>query len=226
MYWTLPHTKPLPNGLKYLDFCNCIISLRNCSCISFITSKALLYIFSNRFVCNLIIQSNDIKHHMPISWLNKRLRNIRYTHSCHLMQNIVVCSLYIRKFYKILYFLVKMSIFFNQSFKIRYIVDIPKPSIANKRITSVSLIVAMNVLCHTNVFYYDVIKWKHFQRHWSFVRGIHRSPVNSLHNCARTKSWVNNRNAGDLRCHRAHYEVIVMSHGTMYLKSDNIFTLI
>ena len=25
----------------------------------------------------------------------------------------------------------------------------------------------------------DVIKWKHFPRHWPFVRGIHRSPVNS-----------------------------------------------
>ena len=25
----------------------------------------------------------------------------------------------------------------------------------------------------------DVIKWKHFLRYWPFVRGIHRSPVNS-----------------------------------------------
>ena len=25
----------------------------------------------------------------------------------------------------------------------------------------------------------DVIKWKHFPRYWFFVRGIHRSPVNS-----------------------------------------------
>ena len=25
----------------------------------------------------------------------------------------------------------------------------------------------------------DVIKWKHFPRYWPFVRGIHRSPVNS-----------------------------------------------
>ena len=28
---------------------------------------------------------------------------------------------------------------------------------------------------------HDVIKWKHFPRYWPFVRGIHRSPVNSLH---------------------------------------------
>ena len=27
----------------------------------------------------------------------------------------------------------------------------------------------------------DVIKWKHIPRYWAFVRGIHRSPVNSLH---------------------------------------------
>ena len=29
--------------------------------------------------------------------------------------------------------------------------------------------------------YDDLIKWKHIPRHWPFVRGIHRSPVNSPH---------------------------------------------
>ena len=68
----------------------------------------------------------------------------------------------------------------------------------------------------------DVIKWKHFPRYWPFVRGIHRSPVNSLHKgqwrgalvfsliCDRINGWVNNREAGDLRRYRAHYDVIVM----------------
>ena len=68
----------------------------------------------------------------------------------------------------------------------------------------------------------DVIKWKHFPCYWPFVRGIHRSLVNSLHNgqwrralifslsCARINSWVNHHEAGDLRCHHAHYDVIVM----------------
>ena len=68
----------------------------------------------------------------------------------------------------------------------------------------------------------DVIKRKHFPRYWPFVRGIHRSPVNSPHKsqwsgvlmftliCARIDGWVNNREAGDLRRHRAHYDVIVM----------------
>ena len=33
----------------------------------------------------------------------------------------------------------------------------------------------------TNLKYDDVIKWKNFPRYWPFVRGIHRSQVNSLH---------------------------------------------
>ena len=69
----------------------------------------------------------------------------------------------------------------------------------------------------------DFIKWKHFLRYWPFVRGIHRSPVNSPHkgqwrgalmflwSAPWINGWVNNREAGDLRHHRAHYDVIVMN---------------
>ena len=68
----------------------------------------------------------------------------------------------------------------------------------------------------------DVIKWKYFPRYWTFVRGIHRSPVNSPHKgqwrgalmfsliCVWINSWVNNREAGDLIHYRAHYDVTVM----------------
>ena len=68
----------------------------------------------------------------------------------------------------------------------------------------------------------DVIKWKHFPRYWPFVWGIHRSPVNSPHKgqwrgalmfsliCVWINGWVNNREAGDLRCYQAHYDVTVM----------------
>ena len=68
----------------------------------------------------------------------------------------------------------------------------------------------------------DVIKWKHFPGHCPFVRGIHRSPVNSPHKgqwrwalmfsliCVWINDWVNNREAGDLRRYRDHYDVIVM----------------
>ena len=82
----------------------------------------------------------------------------------------------------------------------------------------------------------DVIKWKQFPRYWPFVRGIHRSPLNSPHKgqwrgalmfsliCTRINGWVNNGEAGDLRRHRAHYDVIVMViiiwlwHPTMFTK--------
>ena len=68
--------------------------------------------------------------------------------------------------------------------------------------------------------------WRHqmevFPRYWPFVRGIHRWPVNSPHKCQRRgvlmfslicawiNGWVNNRETGDFRRHRAHYDVTVM----------------
>ena len=73
-----------------------------------------------------------------------------------------------------------------------------------------------------HILHDDVIKWKHFPRYWPFVRGIHRSPVNSPHKgqwcgplmftliCVWINDWVNNREAGDLRRYRAHYDVTVM----------------
>ena len=61
-----------------------------------------------------------------------------------------------------------------------------------------------------------------FSCYWPFVRGIHRSPVNFPHNgqwrgalifsviCAWINGWVNNREAGDLRRHRVHFDVILI----------------
>ena len=55
-----------------------------------------------------------------------------------------------------------------------------------------------------------------------FVRGIHLSSMDSPHNgqwrgvwmfsliCAWTNGWANSRDAGDLRRHRAHYDVTLM----------------
>ena len=69
--------------------------------------------------------------------------------------------------------------------------------------------------------------WRHqmetFFVYWPFVRGIHGSPVNSPHKgqwrgalmisliCVWTNGWANTRDAGDLRRHRAHYDVTVMA---------------
>ena len=70
----------------------------------------------------------------------------------------------------------------------------------------------------------EVISWEHFLRYWSFVREIHRSPVNSPHEiqwhgalmfsliCAWINGWVNNRESGDFRRQRSYYDVIVMQH--------------
>ena len=82
-------------------------------------------------------------------------------------------------------------------------------------------------MCNNDYFrtgHNDVIKWKHFPRYWPFVRGIHRSPVNSLHKdqwrgaltfsliWIWTNGWVHKREPGDLRRHRAHDDVTAMSY--------------
>ena len=68
----------------------------------------------------------------------------------------------------------------------------------------------------------NVMKWKHFPVCWLCVQGIHRSPVNSPRKgqwhgalmfpliCAWASDWVNNQDAGDMRRHRDHYDVVVM----------------
>ena len=69
----------------------------------------------------------------------------------------------------------------------------------------------------TSTFHDDVIQWKHFPRYWPFVRGNHQSPLDTPHKvqwlgalmfsliCAWRNGWANNRDAGDVRGHRAHY---------------------
>ena len=37
------------------------------------------------------------------------------------------------------------------------------------------------LISHLLNFHDDVIKWNHFPRYWPFLRGFHRSPVNSPH---------------------------------------------
>ena len=91
---------------------------------------------------------------------------------------------------------------------------------------------------HARIVHDDVIKRKHFPRYWPRVRGIHRSPVHSPHTgqwrgtlmFSLFSGWINgsvdNREAGDLRRHRGHCDVIVMSkcnysHG---ISHDNVLS--
>ena len=84
----------------------------------------------------------------------------------------------------------------------------------------------------------DAIKWKHFPRYWPFVRGIHRSPVNSPHKgqwrgalmfsliCAWINGWVNNGGSGDLRRHRVHHDVTVMRYHCFVLLMEMRFMVL
>ena len=84
------------------------------------------------------------------------------------------------------------------------------------------IIVALYTMYPIEYAHDDVIKWKNLPRYWPLVRGIHWSPVNSPHKgqwrgslmfsfiYAWTYDWVNNREAGELRRHRGHYDVTVM----------------
>ena len=90
--------------------------------------------------------------------------------------------------------------------------------------------------CVESHHYDDVIKWRHFPRYWPFVRGIHRSPVNSPHKgqwrgalmfsliWARIDGWVNNHEAADLRRYRAHYDVTVMTKRKQHRKRFHVIT--
>ena len=92
----------------------------------------------------------------------------------------------------------------------------PNMPVAYIYITQWKLKVVMSykIYCHRSaldIVHDDVIKWKHFPRYWPFVRGIHRSPVNSPHKgqwrralvfsliWAWINGGINNREAGDLR---------------------------
>ena len=78
-------------------------------------------------------------------------------------------------------------------------------------------------ISHLMITHDDVSKWRHFPRYWPFVRGIHRSTVNPPDKgqwrgalmfsliCAWITGLENNREAGDYRRIRAHYDVIVMN---------------
>ena len=97
---------------------------------------------------------------------------------------------------------------------------------------SCEIVLKLMLLGRTDGWHDGVIKWKHFPRYWPFVRGIHRSPVNSPHKgqwrralmfsliCVWINGWVNNGEAGDLRRYRAHYDVTVMDKSTCYTVND------
>ena len=106
-----------------------------------------------------------------------------------------------------------------------YIVCVPVPhhqggNIYSKRHTSDILLISRIGAGYHN----GVIKGKHFPRYRPFVREIRLSPVNSPHKgqwrgtlmfsliCAWINGRLNKREAGDLRRHRARYDITVMTN--------------
>ena len=87
-------------------------------------------------------------------------------------------------------------------------------------------LVVMNYL--VNISMMTSSNGKQFPCYWSFVPGIHRSPVNSPHKGqwrgalifsligAWANGWANNQEPGDFRRHRAPYDVIVMINVSQY----------
>ena len=80
----------------------------------------------------------------------------------------------------------------------------------------------------------DVIKWKHFPRYWSFVRGIHRSPGHRwipLTKASEAELWCfvwstpqqTFEQTSDLRHHRPHYDVTNAT--TKHKKVQSMFWL-
>ena len=94
------------------------------------------------------------------------------------------------------------------------------PKSASRFFQQVDNLQQLQWLSGSHIEHDDVIKWKHFPRHWPFVQGIHRSPVSSPHKgqwrgalmfsliCSWMNVWVSNR---DLRRHRTHHDVTVMN---------------
>ena len=86
-----------------------------------------------------------------------------------------------------------------------------------------TVIVVLLNLCQLTCVSWRRHQMETFSALLALMRGIHRSPVNSPHKgqwrgalvfylicAARINGWVNNREAGDLRRHRGHYDVNVM----------------
>ena len=80
----------------------------------------------------------------------------------------------------------------------------------------------MTLRCGSDDCYWMQTRWRHQMETFSALLAI-CGPVNSPHKgqwrgalmfsliCVWINGWVNNREAGDLRCYRAHYAVIIMN---------------
>ena len=130
-----------------------------------------------------------------------------YTSSCNLL-NI---------FLKFSDFLLRCTTrtFQNVSFIINKYVG--KLNNCNKKLNQTPNDWGETTLSAESITKHDVTKWKHFPCYWPFVRPVTRPVTGQWRGAlvfsliyAWTNGWANNRDASDLRRHRAHYDVPVM----------------
>ena len=130
-------------------------------------------------------------------------------HKIHIFSSIKYNAWWPRYWWPIKPFLVSMFSFVNKTnydFKLAY----------NSSTTRRNFISCDSI---TQIQLYDnIIKWNHFPRYWPFVWGIQQFPAKFLHKdqwrralmfsliCPGINDWANNREAGDLRRHRPHYQ--------------------
>ena len=102
-----------------------------------------------------------------------------------------------------------MNFSLKEKFFFRWLLEsLHKGPVISKKPPCDDVIMTWPHFCQPGSAHDDVIKWKHFPRYWPFVRGIHRSPVNSPHKgqwrgalmfsliCTWINGWVNNRETG------------------------------
>ena len=114
----------------------------------------------------------------PISALDK------YLTMDHFVKEMCTYVIIIRKYKSIIIIYVESG--YN---KIRCNATMTNTTLINNIFTNCCSSIANTLQCiiytdgsdHFLLAHDDVIKWKHFPHYWPFVRGIHRSPVNSPH---------------------------------------------
>ena len=116
-----------------------------------------------------------------------------------------------------------------------------RPSYLYNGISYTCKMTSLNWIRALNVFNFQLpmcMQVAHFPRYWPFVRGIHRSPVNSPHKgqwrgalmfsliCAWINAWVSNREAGDLIRYGAHYDVTVIKFYLYHFGGTHLYRLV
>ena len=161
-------------------------------------------LISGPYITHIGLYMNQDSHLLQVhrNWFSKQMGNYRHTISIEVrgLTPCGGCGLLGRGLRSVVFRVARIGPDARFRIDARIVTAVMSPALLRTK-----AIVIGFLLWHSD----DVIKWKHFSRYWPFVRGIHRSPVNSPHKgqwrgalmfsliCAWTNGWANNREAGD-----------------------------